>query len=123
MSPPPQGGEHEKECLISHCVPRSRQRRATMEIVYRCVCGIDVHKKSVTACVRWEGEGQRRQEQKRKFSTFTRDLLAMADWLRECGVTHRDGIDGGVLETGVAHLGRTVPAAAGERATRKGDPR
>ena len=58
-----------------------------MEIVYRCCCGIDVHKESVTACVRWVGEGQRGQEQKRKFSTFTRDLLAMADWLRECGVT------------------------------------
>jgi transposase len=59
-----------------------------MEIVYRCCCGIDVHKASVTACVRWVGEGQRKTEQKRKFSSFTRDLLAMADWLRECGVTH-----------------------------------
>lgn len=59
-----------------------------MEIVYRCCCGIDVHKESVTACVVWAGEGQRRQEAKRKFSTFTRDLLVMADWLRECGVTH-----------------------------------
>src|SRR5579862_6906137 len=88
MSPPPRGGEHEKEFLIFHCVPRSRQRRSTMEIVYRCCCGIDVHKASVTACVRWVGEGQRKTEQKRKFSSFTRDLLAMADWLRECGVTH-----------------------------------
>lgn len=56
-----------------------------MEIVYRCCCGIDVHKESVTACVLWAGEGQRRQEQKGK---FTRDLLAMTDWLRECGVSH-----------------------------------
>jgi transposase len=59
-----------------------------MEIVYRCCCGIDVHKESVTACVLWAEDGQQRREQKRKFSTFTRDLLAMADWLRECGVTH-----------------------------------
>jgi transposase len=59
-----------------------------MEIVYRCCCGIDVHKESVTACVLWAKEGQQGQEQKRKFNTFTRDLLAMADWLRECGVTH-----------------------------------
>lgn len=59
-----------------------------MEIVYRCCCGIDVHKESVTACVLWAEDGQQRREQKRKFSTFTRDLLAMADWLRDCGVTH-----------------------------------
>jgi len=55
-----------------------------MEIVYRCCCGIDVHKESITACVLWAGEGQQRREQKRKFNTFTRDWLAMADWLREC---------------------------------------
>jgi len=55
-----------------------------MEIVYRCCCGIDVHNESITACVLWAGEGQQRREQKRKFNTFTRDWLAMADWLREC---------------------------------------
>ena len=58
-----------------------------MEIVYRCCCGIDVHKESVTACVRW-AEDPQGQGKKRKFNPFTRDLLAMADWLRECGVTH-----------------------------------
>ena len=56
-----------------------------MEIVYRCCCGLDVHQESVTACVLW-ADGQR--QQKRLFGTFTRDLLALADWLRECGITH-----------------------------------
>ncbi len=56
-----------------------------MEIVYRCCCGLDVHKESVTACVLW-ADGHR--QEKRLFGTFTRDLLALADWLRECGVTH-----------------------------------
>jgi transposase len=56
-----------------------------MEIVYRCCCGLDVHQESVTACVLW-AEGDRRE--KRLFGTFTRDLLALADWLHECGVTH-----------------------------------
>lgn len=59
-----------------------------MEVLYACCCGLDVHKKSITACVLWaEPKGKKRQ-QRRVFTTFTRDLLALADWLRECGVTH-----------------------------------
>ena len=59
-----------------------------MEVMYPCCCGLDVHKKSVTACVVWaEAKGKRRQE-KRRFGTFTADLLKLSDWLRECGVTH-----------------------------------
>lgn len=59
-----------------------------MEVMYRCCCGLDVHKNSVTACVLWaEGNGQNRKE-KRRFSTFTRDLMALGDWLRECRVSH-----------------------------------
>jgi len=56
-----------------------------MDIVYRCCCGLDVHKESVTACVLW-ADGNR--QEKRLFGTFTRELLALADWLQECGVTH-----------------------------------
>ena len=59
-----------------------------MEVLYPCCCGLDVHKKSITACVLWaEAKGQRRKE-KRRFGTFTQELLRLADWLRECGVTH-----------------------------------
>jgi len=59
-----------------------------MEVLYPCCCGSDVHKKSVTACVLWaELKGKRRKE-KRRFGTFTSDLLKLSDWLRECGVTH-----------------------------------
>ena len=59
-----------------------------MEDLYPCCCGLDVHKKSVTACIQWaELKGKRRKE-KRRFGTFTADLLKLSDWLRECGVTH-----------------------------------
>src|SRR5438034_3341263 len=59
-----------------------------MEVLHACCCGLDVHKKGVTACVLWaEGKGKKRKE-KRQFGTMTRDLLALADWLRACGVTH-----------------------------------
>lgn len=59
-----------------------------MEVLYPCCCGIDVHKKSVTACVQWaEGKGKTRKE-KRRFGTFTQDLEELATWLQGCGVTH-----------------------------------
>ena len=59
-----------------------------MEVVYPCCCGLDVHKKSITACVLWaEAKGKSRKLKKR-FGTFTHDLLQLADWLQECGVTH-----------------------------------
>jgi transposase len=59
-----------------------------MEVLYPCCCGLDVHKKSVTACVLWAEQKGKRRKEKRRFGTFTADLLKLADWLRECGVTH-----------------------------------
>src|ERR1700732_2457385 len=56
-----------------------------MEVVHEVCCGLDVHKKSVTACVLW-ASGRRRQT--RAFGTFTRELLELGDWLRACGVSH-----------------------------------
>jgi transposase len=59
-----------------------------MQVVYRCCCGLDVHKETVAACVLWaEDKGKGRRET-RVFDTCTRELLALADWLRQCGVTH-----------------------------------
>ena len=53
-----------------------------MEVVYPCCCGLDVHKKSITACVLWaEAKGKSRKEKKR-FGTFTHDLLQLADGSR-----------------------------------------
>jgi len=56
-----------------------------MQVVHEVCCGLDVHKKSVTACVLWAA-GRRRQT--REFGTFTRELLELVDWLRDSGVTH-----------------------------------
>lgn len=36
----------------------------------------------------WTEENGHSRSEKRKFSTFTRELLELADWLRQCGVTH-----------------------------------
>ena len=54
-----------------------------MEVVYECCCGLDVHAKSVVACLIKRGH-----KQIRTFSTMTEDLLALADWLWQAGCTH-----------------------------------
>jgi len=59
-----------------------------MDVVYRCCCGLDVHKDSVVACVRWAGDNGQHRQEKRKYGTFTRHLLELSDWLKLCGVTH-----------------------------------
>lgn len=56
-----------------------------MQVVHEVCCGLDVHKKSVTACVVWAAG---RRHETREFGTFTKELLELSDWLRRCGVTH-----------------------------------
>ncbi len=58
-----------------------------MEALHRCCCGLDVHQKTVVACLlTWE-EGQSRS-QVRSFSTMTPALLELLDWLKGAGCTH-----------------------------------
>jgi transposase len=54
-----------------------------MEILYSRCCGLDVHAKTVVACLCVEGE-----KQIRTFSTMTEDLVQLADWLLAAGCTH-----------------------------------
>jgi transposase len=54
-------------------------------IVERCA-GLDVHKSSVTACVRIPGESEDLHQEIREFSTTTRGLLMLRDWLASFGV-------------------------------------
>jgi transposase len=59
-----------------------------METLYHRCAGLDVHKKSVEVAVRILDNQGRLQTQTRHFGTYTRNLLEMADWLAEQGVTH-----------------------------------
>jgi transposase len=59
-----------------------------MQVLYRCVCGLDVHKKVIVACLRRLGEGGRVFTEVRHFATMTRNLVALREWLKEEGVTH-----------------------------------
>lgn len=54
-----------------------------MEVLYEICCGLDVHKESVTACLR-----KGRDSVTRTFKTVTRELLELYDWLSESGCTH-----------------------------------
>ena len=56
-------------------------------LLERC-CALDVHKASVTACVRLPDRRGRRVELVETFSTMTESLLALRDWLQGLGVTH-----------------------------------
>jgi transposase len=62
-----------------------------MDVVFTRCAGLDVHKKSLTACrlvpdpTGQEGEGI---AELRTFGTMTRELLALADWLTEASITH-----------------------------------
>jgi transposase len=57
-----------------------------MEIVHLCCAGLDVHKKSITACVRRVTDGGESTQESRTFGTVTAELLALGDWLAARGV-------------------------------------
>jgi transposase len=58
-----------------------------MEVLYEQCAGLDVHKKTVTAC-RVRMVGRRREQAVQRFGTTTPELLALADWLAAWSVTH-----------------------------------
>lgn len=58
-----------------------------MELVYARCAGLDVHPRSVSACVRIAGAGRTTHEV-RSFGTSTRELRQLAEWLAESGCTH-----------------------------------
>lgn len=51
-----------------------------MEVVYRCCCGIDVHKNLIVACLRKGG-----RQELREFGTMTGEIKVLANWLTEAG--------------------------------------
>jgi transposase len=58
-----------------------------MQVIHARCCGLDVHKKSVVACVLITEPDGRVQKRTRTFGTMVADLLALSDWLSSLGVT------------------------------------
>ena len=52
-----------------------------LKIVYQICCGLDVHKSFVFACVATTNEKGVTTYQSKRFSTFTRGLRELSDWL------------------------------------------
>ena len=59
-----------------------------MDVVYARCCGLDIHKKTVVACLLVPGADGKPAKQVRTFGTMTAELLALGDWLQEQGGTH-----------------------------------
>jgi transposase len=69
----------------------------------RCA-GLDVHKKTVVACVRRVGPDGAVEMTTRTFATMTADLLELADWLADAGVRHAAMESTGVYWKPIWHL-------------------
>jgi transposase len=59
-----------------------------MDVIYSRCCGLDIHKKTVVACLISGAQGQPPQKEVRTFRTMTAELLLLADWLQAAGCTH-----------------------------------
>jgi transposase len=65
-----------------------QHEEALMEVLYARCCGLDVHKKTVVACLLTPGLGGQPLREVRTYGTTTRELLALVDWLAANGCTH-----------------------------------
>ena len=59
-----------------------------MRVVLKTCCGLDVHKRTVTACLLKIGARGETTKETRTFVTTTKGLLELADWLRQNGCRH-----------------------------------
>jgi len=59
-----------------------------MQVVHEKCAGLDVHKKTVVACVITPKDKGGWEKEIRTFSTMTKDLLNLSDWLTSKGCTH-----------------------------------
>ena len=58
-----------------------------MQKIHERCCGLDVHKKSVTACLLTPTEAGKSSQAIRTFGTTTAELLELVDWLVQAGCT------------------------------------
>jgi transposase len=56
-----------------------------MDVIYSRCCGLDIHKKTVVACLISSAPGQQPEKEVRTFRAMTAELLALAD----CDGKHR----------------------------------
>ena len=59
-----------------------------MQVLYERCCGLDVHKKTVVACILITSPTGQVHKQVRTVATTTAGLLALADWLASLQISH-----------------------------------
>lgn len=59
-----------------------------MEVLYERCCGLDIHKKTVVACLITPGPGRTSKKTIQTFGTMTDEILQLANWLAAAGCTH-----------------------------------
>lgn len=90
--------EHaEQTVAFSMSSPATAALGDHMDTIFDCCAGLDVHQKTVWACVRRLERNGRFNKESKCFGTMTRDLLELAKWLKERGVTHAAMESTGVL--------------------------
>src|SRR5438552_18493037 len=89
-----------------------------MRVYHNVCCGIDVHKKSVTACLMWGPADREPQFEIRRFGTMTSELKTLAEWLKRGNAKCRHGKHRNLLETGMERFGRRDRVDLGQCAAR-----
>lgn len=59
-----------------------------MAVLHTRCCGLDIHKRTVVACLVTPGAAGRLTQTLRTFGTMTTELLQLADWLAAADCTH-----------------------------------
>jgi transposase len=69
-------------------MPSKKQDTSIVSVVHGICCGLDVHKKTVSACLVWSDARGTEECEVMEFETFTDDLVRLKEWLieRECPV-------------------------------------
>jgi transposase len=75
-----------------------------MDVLHPCCCGLDVHKRSVVACLISTPPSGPAEKMIRTFGAMTPDLLALADWLTSAGCTQVAMESTGVFWKPIYHL-------------------
>ena len=89
-----------------------------MQVLYERCCGLDIHKRTVVACLIVTRPTGQVLKTIRTFVTMTEDLLTLGDWLTEAGCTHVAMESTGVYVRRIA--AHAIPAAG--RTGSEGNP-
>lgn len=86
----PNVGEHAEQSVFPSMSPDgfANFREYAMDTIYETVAGLDVHQKTIVACVRKRQPKGGISDEVRTFGSMTGDLLELSDWLSKEGVTH-----------------------------------